>query len=274
MAGTNNLLLILVRWPGVFLGEKVKVCLAHRLGRVVQAERLGVRLTDSDEAAFPILEVDIVRNAIHQGVHEVLLTCQCLFGLLAVDGDGDLAAQTFQQQPIVIAECPGPIALHVEDAQHLVTQFDGHRQLAFGVRQMGIGAPVFSLGHIGGQNRLTIRRRRANHPAAHGQLVLIGEQALTDLPIAGYQHDGVAHWIVAEDLRMVVVEAFLDERDDSLEEFVQIRGSGNFLRYFRAGSNLLFPQFKRFSHALLQLLAFSDVVHGGLQHLLAAILEG
>jgi len=80
----NDQLLILVGLPRMLRRKEVSVCLAHRLSRVTQTEQLREGFVDSDEAAVAIFEVDMVRDVIHEGLHQRPLLGQRLLRPLAL----------------------------------------------------------------------------------------------------------------------------------------------------------------------------------------------
>ena len=77
-AGAHDALLILVRLPGVLLGEKVEVRLADRLTGITQSEDPRHGVVDAHKATVPVLEIDVVGNRGGQALEKDLLMPQCL----------------------------------------------------------------------------------------------------------------------------------------------------------------------------------------------------
>ena len=77
-------MLILVSLPGVLLGEEIEIRLADRIGGIAQPEALRHRVVDPDEAALPVLEIDVVGDRPEQIGHECPLQCQRLLSPLAL----------------------------------------------------------------------------------------------------------------------------------------------------------------------------------------------
>ena len=66
LAGPDDLLFVAQRLRGVLLGEEVEVGATDGERRVIHAEALRRIAVDAREAAVPILEVDAVRDVVHQ----------------------------------------------------------------------------------------------------------------------------------------------------------------------------------------------------------------
>ena len=92
LLGLHDGPLVVPRLAGVLLGEEVEIRLAHHLGRVAQAEPVGQGLVDADEAALGILEVDRVRDGVHERVEQVTFLADRLLRLLALHELAELAA--------------------------------------------------------------------------------------------------------------------------------------------------------------------------------------
>ena len=54
-----------------FPGEQIEICLADRIRGTIQAKPFGRSFVDANEAAFPIFEIDVVRDMLHQGVEQI-----------------------------------------------------------------------------------------------------------------------------------------------------------------------------------------------------------
>ncbi len=80
LPGANDFLLVGQGLKGVFVGEEVDVGLADRFVGILQSEITCHRLIDADEAALGILEIDVVRQVIHQRVQQVAFLLQTLVG--------------------------------------------------------------------------------------------------------------------------------------------------------------------------------------------------
>src|ERR1035441_8036312 len=70
---SDDFLLIVGGPSGTFFWQIIEVGLTDRLGRIDQPKLVGVRLINPGKAALPILEVDPVREIVHQGVEEMAL---------------------------------------------------------------------------------------------------------------------------------------------------------------------------------------------------------
>ena len=80
LPGANDFLLVGQGLQGMFVGEEVDVGLADRFAGVLQAEITGHRLVDANEAAVGILEINVVRQVVHQRVQQVAFLLQALVG--------------------------------------------------------------------------------------------------------------------------------------------------------------------------------------------------
>ena len=94
LAGLNDLLLVFECFARVFFREEIKIGLADRIRCAPEIEEPGMRPAHVQEAAFPVLEIDLVRQVFFQRIHQA-------YALLGVVGDrgpggrcaGVLAAQ-------------------------------------------------------------------------------------------------------------------------------------------------------------------------------------
>ena len=91
----------------MLLGKKVEVRLPDGLTGIGQAKDLRLRLVDADEAALPVLEVDLVRNVIHKGVQQKPFVGQRFLGVLEV-GDVNGGAREADGFPRGIAHRDAP----------------------------------------------------------------------------------------------------------------------------------------------------------------------
>ncbi len=80
LPSAEDFLLVGQGLQGMLVREVVNVGLADRFAGVLQANIAGHRLVDADEAALGILEVDVVRQVVHQRVQEVAFLLQVLVG--------------------------------------------------------------------------------------------------------------------------------------------------------------------------------------------------
>ena len=55
----------------VFVGKEVEVRLAHGIRRIVEPPARGQGSADADKPALLVLEVDLVRNVVHQRVEQI-----------------------------------------------------------------------------------------------------------------------------------------------------------------------------------------------------------
>ena len=63
---------------GMLAGEEVEIGLADRLRRVLETQAIGQAAADPDKPALVVLEIDLVRGLVHQGVQEVAVIHQLL----------------------------------------------------------------------------------------------------------------------------------------------------------------------------------------------------
>ncbi len=108
----------------------------------VDARRLTERLP-AFLAGGPVEGVEFVEAAFH---------LQAQAG--AVDGDGDLSAQTFEHELVFFTQGAIYIALYIQHAEHFVAQLDRHGNFTFGFGQQRVGAPVGITGEGGAQHGL------------------------------------------------------------------------------------------------------------------------
>ena len=118
---------------------------------------------------------------------------------------------------------------------------------------------------IRGQHSLTGSRRRTYHASTVRQVVSGGLHLVSHLAIALQHHHGISFRVMAKDLGMVVVESLFDQRDHTVEQLTQSRGSRDLLGHLGANLHLSTATLQRFADLLLQLLTLGDVADGGLQ---------
>ena len=155
-----------------------------------------------------------------------------------MDRDGDLAAQPFEQQLIFLGECVRDVALHIENTEDLIAQFDRHGQFPARARQVRVGDPVGIARDVGGQHRAPGGCRRANHATPHRYGVPDGQHARTDHTVTDDQAHHSGGGIVTEDLRVIITKPFLHQRHNALEKFIQGCSGGDLLRHLGAGLHL------------------------------------
>ena len=80
LSGAYDFLLVSQGLEGVFVGEEVDVGLADRVAGILQSEVPRHRLIDANEAALGVLEVNVVRQVIHERLQQVAFLLQALVG--------------------------------------------------------------------------------------------------------------------------------------------------------------------------------------------------
>ena len=78
LAGADDLLLVVEGLARVLFAEEIEVRLAEHVRRIVRAEALHRLAADPDEAAGEVLEVNLVRDVLHQRAEEKALARQLL----------------------------------------------------------------------------------------------------------------------------------------------------------------------------------------------------
>ncbi len=78
VARANDLLLVGQGLRGVLAGEEIQVRLSQGFGRMLQAKEPGHGLVDPQKTAGRVLEVDVMREVIHQRMEEIPLLLQFL----------------------------------------------------------------------------------------------------------------------------------------------------------------------------------------------------
>jgi len=69
-AGFHDLLLVIVGGTAMFIREDIEVGFSNGLIGRVEAQPLGTFLVDQDDLSFPIHEIDVVPDVIHQVFHQ------------------------------------------------------------------------------------------------------------------------------------------------------------------------------------------------------------
>ena len=77
----------------VLFGEEIKICLACSLLGIVKTKSVRLGLADFEEAALPVLEINMVQCIVHERVEQVAFIrqrCLRLFapGDVAIDANG------------------------------------------------------------------------------------------------------------------------------------------------------------------------------------------
>ncbi len=80
LPAAHDFLLVGQGLEGMFVGEEVDVGLADGVARILQSEEARHGLIDAQEAAAGILEIDVVRQVIHERVQQVAFPLQAHVG--------------------------------------------------------------------------------------------------------------------------------------------------------------------------------------------------
>ena len=160
----------------MFLGKKISIRLAHRVARALKPKPPEVRPAVAEKAALRILEINPVRQVVHERAQQELLVLQFLLRAFPLDELPDLAAEGGDQLEHLRVRLDNFMAEKFNHAEKLLAHQNRktERPVQAGPRRHQCAGKTVVAGHVGDPGRLHPGPDAARQPFARLKSFLPG----------------------------------------------------------------------------------------------------